>query len=65
MKISDLIKQLKKIQKAEGDIEVLMQGQRFKTQHAITDVRFRVAEAEEYPKSWNMPEGFKFVSLCD
>jgi hypothetical protein len=35
------------------------------SQHAITFARFRVAEAEEYPKSWNMPEGFKFVSLCD
>jgi len=64
MTISDLIKQLKKIQKAEGDIDVLMQGHN-DCQHAITFARFRVAEAEEYPKSWNMPEGFKFVSLCD
>jgi hypothetical protein len=64
MKITDLIKQLKKIQKAEGDIEVLMQGHN-DCQHAITFAQFRTAEEDEYPKSWNMPKGFKFVSLCD
>ena len=64
MKISSVIRELEKIQKKEGDIEVMFDDpQGNYGPWAVGSVNFRVAEEEEYPEEFDMPEGFKFVEI--
>jgi hypothetical protein len=60
MKVLELATELKKIYDLHGDIDVMLtaDGDTF----AISSVRFKQAEDGEFPKDWNMPEGFKFIN---
>ena len=65
MKASQMIKQLNSIQAKHGDIEVMFtdpnsSGGPF----AVTSVSVEVAEEDQYPEEFDMPEGFTFVDLC-
>lgn len=65
MKISDLEKKLEAFRAEHGDIEVLLEigstatGGTFDFDY----VDFYEAEEGQYPKDWDMPEGFKFVKM--
>lgn len=64
MKISEVIDRLEKIKAENGDIEVMFtdpnsSGGPF----GVTSVSFEVAEEDQYPEEFDMPEGFKFVDL--
>lgn len=64
MKISKLIKQLEQIKAQHGDIHVMFQdpnsdGGPF----GVGAVSYAEAEDGEFPKSFKMPGGFKYVML--
>ena len=65
MKISDLEKKLEAFRAEHGDIEVMLEVGSTSTGGAFDFDHVEVKECEEgeYPKDWEMPEGFKFVSM--
>jgi hypothetical protein len=62
MTINELIAQLETIRAEYGDIEVL----HYADMDQIVGIGYanvRIAEDDEFPDDWNMPEGFTFVEL--
>ena len=64
MKISALIKRLETLKVKHGDVDVMFCGDGRST-YSAERADFRVAEPDEYPDSWNMPEGTEFVEITD
>ena len=66
MKILELATKLKAIYDEQGDIDVLFTDPNSNQgPFEVGNTEFRVAEEDEYPKSYNMPEGYKFVELTN
>ena len=64
MKIAQLIKKLQAMESKHGNIHVLFQDPDGDSGPFECNVlSFRVAEEDEFPESYDMPEGFKFVLL--
>lgn len=64
MTIIELVKKLKVIHDKHGDIEVMFQDPNSgEGPFAVEVVSRCVAEEDEFPEDWNMPEGFEFVEL--
>lgn len=65
MKISELAEKLKAIYNEHGDIDVHFAGPNHdQDPYDVGRVDVEVVEDEdEYPKDYNMPVGYKFVSL--
>lgn len=54
MKLSELIKNAEAVLKEHGDIHVLT------TQYyPVANTELKIAEKDEFPKNWNIPEGTK------
>ena len=64
MKISELVARLNTLKAVHGDVDVMFCADREGT-YSAERVDFRVAEEDEYPDSWNMPEGTEFVEITD
>lgn len=63
MKLRDLIKRLEELDEVYGgDLEVLIEYPYEGTEEA-PEPRVYTAGKNEYPKDWNMPEGFTFVQF--
>ena len=61
MNINKLIKMLEELRDEHGQLEVLISTDEF-----VTDLHwaeYSIAEKDEYPKEWKMPEGFEFIKL--
>ncbi len=66
MKIFELAEQLKAIYDLHGDIEVFFSDPNSNQgPFAVGQVDQCEAEEDEFPKSFNMPKGFKFVQLTN
>lgn len=66
MKILELANQLKAIYDEHGDIDVLFTDPNSNQgPFDVGSTEFRVAEEDEYPEDFNMPEGYKFVVLTN
>lgn len=66
MKILELANQLKAIYDGHGDIDVFFTDPNSNQgPFAVGGTEFRVAEEDEYPEDFNMPEGYKFVELTN
>ena len=66
MKILELANQLKAIYDEHGDIDVLFTDPNSNDgPFAVGGTEFRVAEGDEYPEDFNMPNGYKFVELTN
>jgi hypothetical protein len=64
MTILELANHLKAIYDLHGDIEVFFTDPNSNQgPFAVGSTDFRVAEEDEFPKSYNMPEGYAFVEL--
>jgi hypothetical protein len=63
MKVNELIRKLEKIRDKQGNVEVMMD---LDSPWAIASVGFGVVEDDdEYPKSFRMPKGFKYIRLTN
>jgi hypothetical protein len=62
MTINEMIAKLEAIRTQHGDIEVMFieNNSLFRS---ISYCNPRVAEEDEFPEDWDMPEGFTFVEL--
>lgn len=56
MKTSELIALLQKQLKKSGDLDVFIASD--DKLYSAEEVEYEVAEAGDYPRSWNMPESF-------
>lgn len=66
MKIAALIKKLEAIKAKQGNVEVMFDdGDGDSGPWAISAVKFSVAEEDEYPEDFDMPEGFKFALILN
>ena len=66
MKILELANQLKAIYDEHGDIDVFFTDPNSNQgPFAVGNTDLRVAEEDEYPENFNMPEGYKFVELTN
>lgn len=63
MKIYDLVQKLLEIQLEHGNIDVMFYNDHDNIRE-VNYASFRVAEEDEFDPDWDMPEGFKFVELC-
>ena len=63
MKISEMITQLQTIQETVGDITVVFTDPDTSSVWEAHVVEHRIAEADEFPKEWDMPEGLEFVNI--
>jgi hypothetical protein len=64
MKIFELAQKLKTIYDLHGDIEVHFSGPNMDQEpYSVEKLEVIVAEDGDYPEDYNMPEGYKFVSL--
>lgn len=63
MKIDNLIKMLQQMKNQYGNIDVLIGETDPGGPWSISSIELRVAEKDEFPKSFRMPEGFKFIEL--
>ncbi len=63
MKISEMIDRLEKIKAENGDIDVMFNDPESQGPYSTTSVRVSVAEKDDYPDDWDMPEGFTFVDI--
>lgn len=61
MKINAMIKRLERLRDKHGNLEVFYDGEVGPTD--IADMYYVVADENEYPVDWDMPEGTKFVLL--
>ena len=65
MKIFELAEQLKAIYDEHGNIDVMFAGPNRDTNpYEVCKVLFRVAQEDEYPEDFDMPEGYEFVELA-
>jgi hypothetical protein len=62
--VSQLITRLRTLQEQHGDLEVMFQNDDAVTWD-IAVANLHLAERDEFPVEWNMPEGFKFIKLCN
>jgi len=62
MKLHELISKLNEIAADQGDLDVLVNID-YQTQQTPCNPTVQIAEENQYPADWNMPEGFKFVEL--
>lgn len=64
MKISQVIARLQKIQAERGDVDVMLQDPESSYgPWAVTGVHVEVAEEDQYPEDFQMPEGYTFVEI--
>ena len=64
MKIFELAQKLKAIYDEHGDINVHFAGPNMDQEpYDVGRVGVEVVEDGDYPEDYNMPEGYKFVSL--
>ena len=63
MTILELANQLKAIYDKHGNVTVMYTDPNSNSTFEVNSVAYRVAEEDEYPESWRMPEGFEFVEL--
>lgn len=64
MTILELAQKLKAIYYKHGDIDVHFCGPNMDTDpYSVERVEVIVVEDGDYPEDYNMPEGYKFVSL--
>lgn len=63
MTILELANRLKAIYDAYGDIPVMFTDPNRGSTFEVFTVTHRVAEEDEYPEEWSMPEGFEFVDI--
>jgi len=62
MKISQMIQRLEELKSEHGDVEVMFRSDA--GPFSAERIDHRVADKDEYPEDWNMPEGFEFVEIC-
>lgn len=62
MKIKELQKKLEVIAAEHGDLDILINVD-YRSQQNPSDPTVEIAEANQYPADWGMPEGFKFAEL--
>ncbi len=64
MLISQLIERLQTLKEQRGELEVM-----FENDDGVTwEIRVasaHLAEQDEFPPEWNMPEGFEFIKLSN
>ncbi len=66
MTILELANQLKAVYDLHGDIEVFFTDPNSNQgPFAVGNTDLRVAEEDEFPKSFNMPAGYTFVELTN
>lgn len=58
MKLSELIQRAQKLLETEGDLDVL-------TEDHYDVSRLSLEEAEDLPDDWDLPDGTKFIMVCD
>ena len=63
MKIVKLISDLKQLESIYGNIEVMFDSDENDSMRSIDGLEYRMAEEDEFPESWNMPEGFEFIQI--
>lgn len=63
MLISELIEQLETAKAEYGDIHVLYTDSRTDDPYPVGRISVEVAEKDQYPEDYEMPEGFTYVSL--
>ena len=64
MKISEAIAKLQTIQDKHGDVEVMFNDpESSQGPYGATGLSYEVAEFDQYPEEYDMPEGFKFVEF--
>lgn len=62
MTVSEMIRNLTTILAEQGDIEVMF-NDGYGEIRAVSYSDVRVAEQDEFPDDWGMPEGFTFVEI--
>lgn len=60
MNLSELISKAQALLAEHGDLETLSEDN-----YSITSLEMEVAEKGQYPKSYEMPKGFKFIRITD
>jgi len=66
MKIFELAERLKAIYDVHGDIDVHFSGPNMDNEpYSVERTKLTVAEDGAYPDDYNMPAGYKFVSLLN
>jgi hypothetical protein len=63
MLISELIEQLETAKAENGDIHVLYTNANTGDPYPVGRISVEVAEKDQYPDDYEMPEGFTFVNL--
>jgi hypothetical protein len=64
MKVKQLIARLEKLGKQHGNVEVMFSDPNDEgSVYSINFTSREVADEDEYPDDWGMPEGFKFILL--
>ena len=63
MKISEMIDRLEKIKAESGDIDVMFDDPDGHGPYSATSANVDIAEKDDYPADWDMPEGFTFVNI--
>lgn len=63
MKLLELAAKLKAIYDEHGDIDVMLLDPDRYEPSEVTRAKVVVAEANQWPADWNMPEGFTYVSI--
>ena len=61
MKISQMIQRLEELKSEHGDVEVMFRSDA--GPFLSSRVEHCVADKDEYPEDWNMPEGYEFVQI--
>lgn len=62
MRVSTLIERLQKLQEKHGDLTVIFENDEH-IAWQVSIASLHVAEENEYPPDWEMPEGFAFIKL--
>lgn len=62
MNILELANALHEIYEQRGNVTVVLEEENGDLVE-VEAVKFKVAGKNEYPKDWNMPEGFEFVKI--
>lgn len=62
MTVSEMIRNLTAILAEQGDIEVMFNDGHDEIR-SVSYTNVRVAEQDEFPEDWDMPEGFTFVEI--
>ena len=63
MKVSEMIADLEKIKADKGDLHVMYTESRTGEPYPVGGISVEVAEKDEYPENYEMPEGFTYISL--